>query len=281
MWARFEPLHAVTYFAPEARAAFAAAGLKGFWMGYFAGRAAPMGAVTPGVVSATFYNFAPVMVRRAVPDAWGYAPPPTVLAARSTGAVAALRRLLPAELEGSDVEARAAAAAELIWWAVDGLDVAGRPLAAANLALDVPADPLLSLWQAATVLREHRGDGHLAALVEAELDGCEAHVSLVASGRVDRGVLQPARGWTDAEWEAARDRLESRGLVTPAGGQTDAGAALRRRIESETDRLARAPWERLGAEGCAHLAGLLAPLAAAVTASGVIPGTNPMGLPGR
>src|SRR5439155_23094545 len=98
LWRLLEPYHAATYFAPEARQAFKDAGLRGFWMGYFAGRAAPMGTVGPGVVTATFFGFEPSMVAKALPDAWGFANVDTVLEARLAGVDGALRRLL-----GSDV----------------------------------------------------------------------------------------------------------------------------------------------------------------------------------
>src|SRR6201990_176125 len=89
---RFEPVHAVTYFAPEARAALDALGYRGFWMGYFAARSAPLGIVSPEVVTATFYNFAPERVAKALPSAWQIAGPDAALRARQDSAVEALRR---------------------------------------------------------------------------------------------------------------------------------------------------------------------------------------------
>ncbi|MCU1447875.1 MAG: hypothetical protein JWP02_45, partial [Acidimicrobiales bacterium] len=176
MWRALEPYHAVTYFAPEAGAAFKEAGLRGFWMGYFAGRAAPMGPVGPGVVTATFFGFRHDMVARALPDAWGFASVTDVLAARLHGADAALRALL-----GDDVTSDAVKeAATLARTASEAGDRAGRPLFSANADLAWPTEPHLALWQAATLLREHRGDGHVAALTSAGLDGCESHVTLVA-----------------------------------------------------------------------------------------------------
>ncbi|MGA2519632.1 MAG: hypothetical protein ABSG81_02305 [Acidimicrobiales bacterium] len=273
MWHLLEPLHAVVYFAPEAADAFTAAGLKGFWMGYFAGRAAPMGAVGPAVVDATFFNFAPARVARALPDAWLFASPAAVLEARLAGAGAALARLLA----GHDAEVRAAAG--LVRQAVEGVTTAGRPLGAANAALPWPDDPLLVLWQAAGVVREHRGDGHVAALVAAGLDGLEALVSMVGTGAVPRSLLQVARGWDDAQWEEAEARLAGRGWLTPDGALTPAGAAARSDIEDLTDRLATEPWDRLGAQRTEELRTLLVPLARAVAASGVVPVPNPIGLP--
>jgi len=274
MWRLFEPLHAVVYFADEAAAAFGEAGLKGFWMGYFAGRAAPMGAVGPAVVEATFFSFHPARVARALPDAWAFAPPEHVLAARLAGAERALGRVL------GGVEASALArAAELARAAVEDLATGGRPLGAANAALPWPDTPLGALWQAATVLREHRGDGHVAALVAAGLDGRQALVSMAATGVVPRPLLQAARGWDDAQWEAAAGALVDRGWIRADGTATDAGAAARAEIEAVTDRLAASPWERLGAAATEELGALLLPWATAVAGSGVVPVPNPIGLP--
>jgi hypothetical protein len=275
MWRLLEPLHAVTYFAPETADAFGSAGTKGFWMGYFGGRAAPMGEASASVVGATFFNFAPAMVARSVPDVWSFATPAQLLEARSNSATSALRRLLGPLADSPQVSAAAAVARV----AVDGLVTAGRPLAAANASLPWPADELGVLWQAATVLREHRGDGHVAALVIEGLDGCQAHVSLAAAGAVPRTVLQPNRGWTDQEWDEAKRTLAQRGWLDRHGRATDQGTAGRAAIEAATDRLASDPWKQLGADDTNALAQALTPLTSAVLASGVIPAVNPMGLP--
>jgi hypothetical protein len=275
MWRLLEPLHAVTYFAGEAIEARCAAGLRGFWMGYFAGRAAPMGAVEPAVVEAAFYNFAPSMVRRAIPDAWRFASPARVIQAQLSGADEVLGRVLGAVVDPGAVRQ----ATGLAIAALDGLPVDGRPLAAAYLALAVPDGTLAALWQVATTLREHRGDGHVAALVDAEIDGCEAHLTNAAAGGPPRSVLQPARGWSDDDWDAAEERLRARGLLDERGRLTDSGSAVRAKVEETTDRLAAAPWTRLGERRTVELEQLLAPLAGAVWASGVLPGENPMGLP--
>jgi hypothetical protein len=275
MWRLLEPLHAVTYFAPETADAFRSAGTKGFWMGYFGGRAAPMGDAGASVVAATFFNFAPAMVARSVPDVWSFATPAQLLAARSSAATQALGRLLGPLADSPQVSAAAALGRR----AVDGLVTAGRPLAAANASLPWPDDEVTVLWQAATVLREHRGDGHVAALVVEGLDGCQAHVSLAATGVVPRTVLQPNRGWTDEQWGDAEQTLAQRGWLDRDGRATDEGIAGRAAIEAATDRLASDPWERLGAGDTTALAQALAPLTRAVLASGVIPDVNPMGLP--
>jgi hypothetical protein len=276
MWRVFDPIHAVTYFAPECDEEFRACGLKGFWMGYFAGRGAPMGAVEPAVVTATFYNFAPKMAARALPDAWGFASPAKVLDARLAGAQRALGRILGPEGSSPEVSS----AADIARRAAEAVTVVGRPLAAANAALAWPSDPLLVLWQATTILREHRGDGHVAALVDAGLDGLQSHVSFVGTGAISRSVLQPARGWNDEEWQEAERSMVERGWLDPSDPEklTPLGATARQQIEETTDRLAAEPWERMGEEATAELRALLKPMAARIADLGVVPVPNPIGL---
>ena len=267
MWTLFEPLHAVTYFAPQARAAFEQAGLRGFWRGYFAGRGAPLGPVGPGPVYAAFYGFARPMVERALPAVWQLAGPEEALAARAAGARAALLDLLG--------DADVAEAAGLCREAAEAVDVTGRVLAAANAALPWPEDPLDVLWQATTVLREHRGDGHVAALLVAGLDGCESLVWRAAVDN-DRLLLQPARGWSDQEWDGAASRLAARGWLDGDGRPTDVAVAARTEIEARTDALAAGPWQALGDAAVTRLELLLRPLADA--ASAALPFPNPIGL---
>jgi hypothetical protein len=268
MWTMFEPIHAVTYFSPEARASFEAAGLRGFWRGYFAGRAAPLGPVDAAPVVASFFNFAPAMVTRAVPDVWQRAKPDDVLRARVAGADAALARLT------ADQPADAVAeAADLLESAAANLEYAGRMLGAANAALPPPDGPRARLWQAATTLREHRGDGHVAALVAAGLGACEV-LAWRSAYDLSRDVLQPARGWTDEEWEAADARLVERGWLDAEGRPTETGIAAHRDIEAATDRAAAAAWRAIDFE---RLRTVLAPIAQACRAA--LPAVNPIGLP--
>ncbi|WP_370145919.1 hypothetical protein [Streptacidiphilus sp. EB129] len=286
MWTLFEPLHAVTYFAPQARAAFEEVGLHGFWRGYFGGRAAPLGRVGPAPVFAAFYGFARPMVERALPSLWELADPQQALDARAAGARSSLLALL-AEANGNsnanantetDTEAdvsRLAEAAQLCRTAAESVEVTGRVLAAANAALPWPEDPLDVLWHAATVLREHRGDGHVAALLVAGLDGCESLVWRAAVDN-DRRLLQPARGWSDQEWDAAGARLTARGWLHPDGSPTEVATAAREQIETTTDVLAAAPWQALGQSGVTRLTELLRPLADAATRA--LPFPNPIGL---
>ena len=275
LWPAFETIHATVYFAPEAPEAYRALGLKGGWMGYFATRSAAMGAASPGLVTAVFYNFHPAMVARALPDAWALATPEEVLAARLGVVDAALRRLLPDHVDTSAL----AEAAALTREASEAPAVSGRPLYGALRSLAWPEVPHLVLWHASTLLREHRGDGHVAALTAAGLDGCEAHVALAATGRVTRATLQDNRKWSDDEWAAAEARLVERGWLDTGGSFTEAGRAGHQQVEDTTDALAGAPWEALGAERTGRLLELLTPLARAIAERGGVPVPNPVGVP--
>lgn len=272
LWQRFETVHAVTYFAPECRDAHEAAGLKGFWMGYFAGRAAPLGAVGPAVVTSLFFNFNEAMVRRALPDAWNRATPAAVMAERSAAAADVLRRLDPA------VDGRARRLNPLLQVAVAAAPVAGRTLFAANRDL-APDDDVEALWQLCTSLREHRGDGHVAALTSAGLGGCQVHVLLVAATGAPTEVHRDARGWSAVDWDEAVDALRRRGLLDADGGLTPAGTRVRDEIEAVTDDLAAVPWAGIATSDAAAIARELDSIARAVQGAGTIRFPNPMGLP--
>jgi hypothetical protein len=273
MWTHFEPVHAVTYFHPRARSAYEAVGLRGYWRGYFAGRAAPLGPVDAPAVTAAFFSFAPPMVARALPSVWRLATPQEALRARLTGAVQAL-----AEFSYELPEAHLAEAADLLEEAAARVETAGRVLGAANAALPRGEYPLARLWQAATTLREHRGDGHVAALVTTGLDPLEV---VAWRCRVDqsREFHQRARGWTDQEWVAAEARLVEKGWLTADGEPTEHGRATFRAVEEATDRAAAGPWRALGAEGTARARELLEPLASRCRT--IIPSQAPIGLPAQ
>lgn len=273
LWLRIETIHAVTYFGDESTAAAEALGLSGFWMGYFGFRAAPLGLVGAGVVEATFANFAPTFVQRWVPDVWDHATPGALLDARARAASATLRRLAP------DVDAAAVSVEATLLHAVTRGVGAGRPLFAANRLLPVPADGVERLWQLCTCLREHRGDGHVAALTAAGLDGLEAHVLIATEQENSPTDLQRTRGWTEHDWAEAVERCRSRGLIDDAAALTASGVALRADVETRTDALATAPFDGLTVAGCDALIDALDPVARAISASGVIRYPNPMGLP--
>jgi hypothetical protein len=224
-------------------------------------------------VTATFHNFHPGLVARAVPDVWAVAPPGRFLAVRVETVTAALRRLLGPLADAAAV----GEAAELARAAALAAPTAGRPLAAANAALPWPDEPLSVLWHAQTLLREFRGDGHVAALLVAGLDPVETLVLFAAGTGLDGDWLRQRRGWPEDDWAAARARLAGRGLLGEAG-LTDAGRALRAEVEAHTDALADAPWRAIGDAAAERLVTLAAPLTAAVVDGGGILVTNPMGL---
>jgi hypothetical protein len=268
LWRVLEAVHAVVYFAPDAKAAYGGLGLRGFWMGYFASRSAALGAPGARLVTALFHGFAPRMVERALPRAWELADPARVLQTRLGLARSALAVHV-------DEVAPFEEAADLLASALTGPDLAGRPLAAAHLDVPVPADPLGRVWHAATVLREYRGDGHVAALVTAQVDGVQCHLlhqgALVAQQR-------EFRGWTEEEWTDAGERLRSRGLLDGAGTATARGRELRAEIELSTDRSAGAALRGLDDAALRELLDVLGPLARSVADAGAVPYPNAMGV---
>lgn len=269
---RFEPVHALTYFAPEALQGFDDAGFRGFWMGYFAGRAAPLGRVPAEVVTAVFYNFSASHVGRALPDAWDFASPADALRVRASAATAALRRC-----GVTDDEATATAAA-LLERAARTAPVDGRPLFAANLALPWPDDPVGRLWHATTLLREHRGDGHVALLVGAGITGRQCNVLHSVADRVPREFIMHSRRYDDAEWQSCTEGLAERGVLDSVGALTDTGRRLKQDLEDGTDRLALAAFDDLDDDELETLFRALTPLTRKVVAAGDIPAATPMGL---
>jgi Helix-turn-helix family len=266
----FEPYHSIAYYCPEITR-FTDAGFRGWWHAYFAYRSAPLGVVPASVVAATFYNFAPRMVARAIPGAWEVLPPEQVLALRLEVVDEALRRVL-GERTGDGSLARAA---QLARRAVEGCDVAGRPLYAAHAARAWPDRPHLELWWACTLLREHRGDGHGVALAAADVDGTACHVLMVAQGHGNRASILPIRGWTNQEWAAATARLEARGWLDAAGAFTAKGRRARQAIEAHTDALASEPLRRLGPDGVTELDRLITPYVHVLREHGNVPGRWP------
>ncbi|WP_405014989.1 SCO6745 family protein [Kitasatospora sp. NBC_01539] len=263
------PLHSLIYFAPEAEEEFTAAGLDQGRMCYFAGRSAAMGAVGAGPVAAAFFNFSPALVARHIPRAWTLASPDAVLEARQRAVDRTLRRLLG---DGIAADPEVAEAATLALRAVEACAPAGRTLYAAHAGLPTPDEPHLALWHAVTLLREYRGDGHLAALTEAELDGPQALVTHTATGRgFTTAFARASRGWTDTEWAQAADRLAGRGLLDTTGALTEAGHTLRRGIEDTTDRLAHPPFAHLGQAGVERLTAIGRGLTATATSNGAFP----------
>jgi len=269
---RLEPVHAVTYFSGESRSALEGLGFRGFWQGYFAARSAPLGRVAPEVVAAVFYNFTLERVAKTLPAVWDLAAPSTVLAVRSESAVAALRRAgvtdSPATRTAADLAAMAAMSAPLD----------ARPLFAANRALDWPDEPVAMLWHAVTLLREQRGDAHVAVLAAEGISGRECNVLHAAAGRVPAEMIKRSRDYDDEQWNLHVDALRRRGWLDGAGELTEAGRAVKKHVEDRTDTLALTALEALTDTEVETLFATLTPITRLVVAAGDIPVDTPMGL---
>jgi len=261
-----ELLHSHVYFAPETEQHLTAAGLRPGRMCYFAGRSAAMGPVVAGTVIATFYNFSPSLVARTIPAAWTLATPEQVLAARLDAARASLTRLLGEAASSDEV----AELGELLREATTVLTPEGRALYAGHADLPWPEEPLLVLWHGATLLREHRGDGHVAALLHSGLSGIEALVTHTAMGRgFTAEAAKATRGWSEQEWADAVQALADRGLVDDAG-LTEEGVELRARLEVHTDALSADPWLFLGPERTARVIEIAKDLSRTLVANGAL-----------
>ncbi|MFI7597771.1 MarR family winged helix-turn-helix transcriptional regulator [Actinoplanes sp. NPDC049681] len=262
MFELIEPIATVT-FSEVVNDAFLALGMRNYWDGYFAGRAAPLGLAPAEVVHAVFYNFADGEVARHIPWVWGRTTPQEAIAVRERGSAAALRQMI-GELADSPGLVRAG---DLATRAAVGAPTEGRVLYAGLRALDVPEEPVARLWHAATLLREHRGDGHNAALVAHGIGGTEAHVLLALSLGMRPEEFGRVHHLPKKQLAGVIDGLRDRGLVNTAGGFTDAGREIKERIESLTDELAAPAYDVLSAEELAELIAGLEPIAAAVRAA--------------
>jgi hypothetical protein len=259
-WRTLEPIHSAIYFVPEATEEYARLGFGATMSGYFASRAAAMGAVGAEVVKATFFNFDPQLVERSMHGAWEKASPADLSTARLTAADRMIRRLAGDTIGALAPAAELARIAALA--ACEGPE--GRPLFAGHAQLDWPDEPHLVLWHAQTLLREFRGDGHIAALTAQGLTGCEALVTHAATGEISADVLRTSRQRTDEDWEDAHESLRSRGWIDANGAFTDAGREGRQWIENRTDELAVLPYAAIGQDACAELRAACRPASAAM-----------------
>lgn len=266
-WRTLEAIHTVVYFSPEAKTAYKAIGLRGYWSGYFASRSAPLGTPSAELVTATFFGFSPDMVAKAIPDAWERADRDEILATRKIVATRALDSIIGDEDVLEVADALLAAARSLSY--------AGRPLAAAHHALPLPETPMTRLWHAASVLREYRGDGHLAVLTAANVGPVDSNILQVGIGKAGDDQ-QSLRGWSDEDWAAGLERLRARGWIQETGVLTELGRAEREEIEALTDATSNDAIAHLANTGVAD--SLLA-WARTVTKSGVIPFPDPTGVP--
>ncbi|WP_410571490.1 SCO6745 family protein [Amycolatopsis sp. cmx-4-61] len=257
MYDLVEPIGLVPYFADESDEALMALGLRNVWDAYFAGRAAPLGRGVPAeVVHAIFYNFAPGEVARHLPRVWELTTPEAALAARERGCVAGMRRIL-GDLADDPAVARAG---HLLLKAATSAPVEGRALYAALRALPVPQEPVARLWHAATLLREHRGDGHIVALVAEGIGGTEAHVLHALSAGMRPQDFGRVWHLPAAQLDAVIDGMRARGLVGSDGWLTTEGRATKDRVEALTDRLAEAPYHALTPTELDHLVADLEPI---------------------
>jgi hypothetical protein len=260
-----EPISLVNFFSSEPNDSMAALGFRDYWDGYFAGRSAPLGRVPAEVVHAAFYSFADGEVARHIPRVWETTTPEAAHAAREQGCVAALRRIL-GDLVGTPGLARAS---ELLARASTSAPTEGRVMYAALRALPMPKEPAARLWHAANMLREHRGDGHIAALLSEGIGGTEAHVL----SALDIGI-HPAESFgrihhlPKARLALVMAGLRDRGLLDASGRFTDAGRATKDRIESLTDALAESPYEGLDPLELDELITVLEPISRRLEATG-------------
>ena len=268
-WRSIEAIHDVVYFAPDTRQRYEAIGLKGYWMGYMASRSAAVGTPAPELVVALFQGFAPRMVARALPDAWSMASRDEVLRTR----YALAREALAPALVDADTDRLARELSAI----TRGIDYAGKPLAAAHHSLPEPDDAAGRLWHAATVIREYRGDCHIAVLTSAGLDGAAANALAVAAGLAGE-QQRKMRGWTEDEWAAAISRLATRGWVDADGTITETGRSARQQIEDATDRVCTAGIDREATGRMITIEEPLLALARSVEASGAVPYPNPTGV---
>ncbi|WP_266927513.1 hypothetical protein [Streptomyces sp. NBC_00654] len=239
-------------------------------MGYFAGRAAPLGRASSAAVAAAFYNFNPTLIARHLPRAWDLAPPERVTEARLSAVDRALRRVLGDDVTGSPEVVEAAGLARA---AAEACFPEGRPLYAAHAELPWPTEPHMVLWHAITLLREHRGDGHVAALVGHGVGAIAALITDTATGRslFSARQVREHRDWSEQDWEAEVATLTESGILGPNGRLTEAGTRLRARVEDATDAAAAPPYRALGADRAERLIALCEPLSDAVLSSGDLP----------
>jgi hypothetical protein len=255
------------YFTPHGADAYAQIGITHQRMTYFASRSAAMGPVPAETVIATFFNFNPAIIREVIPAAWAVATPAQVLAARMEAVDRSLRQAWGDDVESAQVREAADLARRAAEQAAGRPQ--GRPLFAGHAALPWPDAPHLVLWQAQTLLREYRGDGHVALLLTSGLDGLQALITHAATGSIPAEALRTTRAWSEQEWAAGVARVRELGWL--ADGRelalSEAGQRGRQSIEDRTDELAVYPYEAIGEDGCHRLAALTGPLSAAVMAA--------------
>lgn len=278
MWRLYEPIHSVVYFHPNATASYSEAGLKGGWMSYFASRSAALGTPSAEVVQAAFYHFAPAMVKRAIPDAWSLASPREILKVRHEIAVDAIQN----GVEGLVSKTQFDRIASRLYDIAITLPISGRVLYAAHLTVNWGDSAAARLFGAATLLREHRGDTHNAALAAHGIDGVQSHLLQIAAGAVTHDLIFPTRGWSVETWNEGFEKLLSAGILSTYSTPrqpilTDLGRDIKNQIESQTDSNSN-PWFSLEGSRLANIRTDLKEISAAVRSYVGFPANNPIGV---
>ena len=260
------PLWVTSIVAPEVAEEFDSLGLEGTER-YFAPRAAPLGAASRELVIATFFNFSPRAVGHAIPGAWDKAPPMQILDAQRTGIDRALRRAF-ASIDTAIIDE----ALTLLRTAAEDATACpeGRPLFAAYASLEWPEEPHVALWHSHYLLREFRGDGHIALLLSEGLTGITAFVLNVAL-HPTLDAIKKSRAWNDDEWATAVESLRSTGWLDAGGtlALSEEGARRREAIEQQTNFLNRPAYQTIGQGGCDRLIELGDPIGHALTQAGL------------
>ena len=264
-----EPIGANVYFAPEAHERYTALGLD-WGSGYFCSRGASLGKPSGLVVTAAFGVFNPAVVVPAVENGWAKTTPEAILAARYDGATASLRRLL-----GPPDDAALRRAVELLLRGLAAADAAGHPLYAGLRALPFPDDPLGQLWRCCDMVREHRGDSHIAVWTAARISPVEIQLMMELVMGIPLKSFSRTRGWTIEQMDAALDGMRAKGWLA-GDAFTPEGQALRDRVETDTDDMETAIVEAIG-DDFDELIALLRPWAAAIVGAGVEGGGYPGG----
>ncbi|XAS77569.1 hypothetical protein V3G39_05895 [Dermatophilaceae bacterium Sec6.4] len=268
-----EPLHVIAYFNPAIREQQQRTGLSSMAR-YLGGRGAPLGDCPAACVSATFFNFNPAAVEPAWQEARKYGLD-RLYRLHLEAIEGSLREALGPLCEDPSLPALARRFGEI----AAGLSYAGRPLAAAWSVTPVPDEPHLALWQCFAALREYRGDGHIAALVQSGLSGVQAlafHESPHPDPALRRRALgsdfsRKSRGWSTQEWDAALAALTDRGLLDADGTISPLGAELYAALEEATDDAAAGAYAEVA--DAAELVSACRPFVKAVIDAGMLPGT--------
>lgn len=264
-----EPIAANVYFAPEAHQRYTALGLNGA-SAYFCSRGASPGKPSGLVVAAAFGVFSPSVVVPSVDAGWAATEPGPLLQARHDGAVASLRRLL-----GEPDAARVERAVELLQRGMADAEHAGHPLYSGLKSLPWPDEPLGRLWRSCDMVREHRGDSHIAVWTRAGVRPIEIQLMSELQMGIPLKTYSATRGWTGQQMDDALDGMRAKGWMEGDAFSPE-GRAYREDIEAQTDGMETGIVEAIGG-GFDTLIDLLRPWASAIVKVGIAGGGYPGG----